>query len=42
MDPGQSFTLVALLLILFYAGELVWRDHEAGLGEIAGAAPVPE
>ena len=41
-EPRAPFTLVALLLILFYAGELVWRDREVGLGEIAGAAPVPE
>ncbi|GLC26973.1 M1 family aminopeptidase [Roseisolibacter agri] len=41
-DPGAPFTMIALLLLLFYAGELVWRDREAGLGEIAGAAPVPE
>jgi hypothetical protein len=34
--------VIALLMILFYAGELVWRDREAGLAEIAGAAPVPE
>jgi ABC-type transport system involved in multi-copper enzyme maturation permease subunit len=41
-NPFAPFTGMALLLILFYAGELVWRDREAGLGEIAGAAPVPE
>lgn len=41
-DPGQGFAMIALMLILFYAGELVWRDREAGLGEMAGAAPVPE
>jgi ABC-type transport system involved in multi-copper enzyme maturation permease subunit len=32
--------LVIPLLIVYYAGELVWREREAGLGEIAGAAPV--
>lgn len=30
------------LLIVLYAGELVWREREAGLGEITDAAPVPE
>lgn len=30
------------LLIVLYAGELVWREQEAGLGEITDAAPVPE
>ena len=33
--------LVIPLLIVYYAGELVWREREAGLNEIAGAAPVP-
>jgi hypothetical protein len=40
-DPGMWPALIAMLLIAYYAGELVWRDREAGLGEIAGAAPVP-
>lgn len=30
------------LLIVFYAGELVWRERDAGLGEMADAAPVPD
>ena len=30
------------LLIIFWAGELIWREREAGLSEIADAAPVPE
>ncbi|HST57784.1 MAG TPA: hypothetical protein VLK84_03780, partial [Longimicrobium sp.] len=30
------------LLIAFYAGELVWRERDAGLGDIADAAPVPD
>lgn len=34
--------IVIPLLIVVYAGELVWRERQAGLGEIADAAPVPE
>jgi ABC-2 type transport system permease protein len=30
------------LLTAFYAGELVWREREAGLSEIADATPVPD
>ena len=30
------------LLIVFYAGELVWRERDAGLSEIADATPVRE
>jgi ABC-2 type transport system permease protein len=33
--------LVIPLLIIYYAGELVWREREVRLNEIAGAAPVP-
>ncbi len=41
-NPLAPFMISGLLLILFYAGELVWRDREIGLGEIAGSAPIPE
>ena len=30
------------LLIVFYAGDLVWRERDAGLSEIADATPAPE
>ncbi|WP_309893777.1 M1 family aminopeptidase [Archangium sp.] len=30
------------LLILFFAGELVWRERDARLGDIADAMPVPD
>ncbi|HYW30981.1 MAG TPA: hypothetical protein VE869_05685, partial [Gemmatimonas sp.] len=33
---------VIFLLIAVYAGELVWKDRDAGVAEIADAAPVPE
>ncbi len=40
----QPFTqwVITPLFIVLYAGELVWREREAGLGEITGAAPVPD
>lgn len=34
--------MIIPLLIVFYAGELVWREREAGLSDISDAAPVPE
>jgi ABC-type transport system involved in multi-copper enzyme maturation permease subunit len=34
--------VIVPLLIVFFAGELVWREREAGLGEIADAMPVTE
>jgi ABC-type transport system involved in multi-copper enzyme maturation permease subunit len=40
--PGDLLWMIATLLTVFYAGELVWREREAGLSEIADAAPVPE
>jgi ABC-2 type transport system permease protein len=30
------------LLLVYFAGELVWRERDAGMGEITDAAPVPE
>jgi ABC-2 type transport system permease protein len=30
------------LIIIFYAGEVVWRERDAGLNEIAFTTPVPE
>jgi ABC-2 type transport system permease protein len=40
----DTFTpwVVIPLLIVLYAGDLVWRERDAGLGEITDAAPVPE
>jgi hypothetical protein len=33
--------LIVPLLIIYYAGELVWRERDTRLGEITGVAPVP-
>jgi hypothetical protein len=41
-NPQDVIWMIVPLLLVFYAGELVWREREAGLGEIADAAPVPE
>jgi ABC-2 type transport system permease protein len=38
----QSFLVLIPLLIVFYAGELVWRERDAGLSEMADATPVPD
>lgn len=42
LTEPKSFWIVISLFTIFYAGELVWREREAGLSEIANAAPVPE
>jgi len=34
--------LVIPLLIVLWAGELVWRERDAGLGEITDASPAPD
>ncbi|HEV2802799.1 MAG TPA: hypothetical protein VGW12_20170 [Pyrinomonadaceae bacterium] len=41
-NPQTRAWMVIPLLIIFHAGELVWREREAGLGDISGSAPVPE
>ncbi|HEY1114296.1 MAG TPA: ABC transporter permease, partial [Chitinophagaceae bacterium] len=40
-NPFTQWTIIPLILVI-YAGEVVWREREAGLGEITDAAPVPE
>lgn len=38
----QTPWVIIPLLIIFWAGELVWREREAGISEITDATPVPE
>jgi ABC-type transport system involved in multi-copper enzyme maturation permease subunit len=33
---------VMALLVAIFAGELVWRERDVGMGDIAGVAPVPD
>src|SRR5262249_42090315 len=40
-SPRLPWALIPLLIV-FYTGELVWRERDAGLGEISDATPVPE
>jgi ABC-type transport system involved in multi-copper enzyme maturation permease subunit len=39
-EPMTPWVIIPLLIVL-WAGELAWREREAGLGEITDAAPVP-
>lgn len=41
-NPQDILWMILPFLIVFYAGELVWREREAGLGEMADAAPVTD
>ena len=42
LSSELSRWVIVPLLSVFLAGELVWREREAGLSEIGDAAPVPE
>ncbi|OJT26045.1 hypothetical protein BO221_09440 [Archangium sp. Cb G35] len=42
LSAELSRWVIIPLLIVFFAGELVWREREAGLGEITGALPGSE
>jgi ABC-type transport system involved in multi-copper enzyme maturation permease subunit len=42
LDNPITVWVIIPMLTLLWAGELVWREREAGLGEITDAAPVPE
>lgn len=41
-NTGELLWMIVPILTAFYVGELVWRDRETGLSEIADAAPVPD
>lgn len=40
LSDFKSQWIIIPILIIFYAGELVWREREAGLHELSDAAPV--
>ena len=37
-----AFTFFALIIAIYYAGELVWRERERRTHEIIDATPVPD
>ncbi len=37
-----SFTLIPIIIAIYYAGELVWRDHDRKMHEITGASAAPD
>ncbi|SFP82489.1 ABC transporter permease/M1 family aminopeptidase [Sphingomonas rubra] len=36
-----AFALMPIIIAIYYAGELVWRDRERGMNEIVDATPLP-
>ena len=36
-----TFFIFLLIIIIFYSGELVWRERDAGVAQIVDAGPVP-
>ncbi|MGB3722168.1 MAG: M1 family aminopeptidase, partial [Pacificimonas sp.] len=36
-----SFAIIPIIIAIYYAGELVWRDRERGMHEIVDATPLP-
>ena len=39
---GGTFTLFMLIIITFYAGELVWKERELKIQQIHDALPIPD
>jgi aminopeptidase N len=37
-----AFSLFSAIIVTYYAGELVWRDHDRRMHEIVGATPAPD
>jgi ABC-type transport system involved in multi-copper enzyme maturation permease subunit len=42
LTQAADFRVIIPLLIAYFAGELVWRERDAGLSEKVDATPVPE
>ncbi|MER2999257.1 ABC transporter permease/M1 family aminopeptidase [Pontibacter populi] len=42
VDSIKTPWIIIPLLIIYFAGELVWRERESGLNEISNVAPVTE
>ena len=36
-----SYSLLLIIIVLFYAGELVWKERGAKINEVTDAMPVP-
>lgn len=41
-NPGNRLWMVIPLLTIFHAGELIWAERDARMGEMVGATPVRE
>ncbi len=39
---SQSYTFLLLIVLGFYAGELVWRERDGRIGEVVDAFPTPD
>jgi aminopeptidase N len=39
---GGAFTIIPIIIAVYYAGELVWRDRDRRTHEIVDATPVPD
>ncbi|MBD2703402.1 hypothetical protein IC229_22350 [Spirosoma sp. BT702] len=42
LSSYKTHWIIIPLLIIFYAGELIWREREAGLHELSDTTPTPE
>jgi aminopeptidase N len=38
----QAFSIIPIIVAIYYAGELVWRDRDRKIHEIIDATPVPD
>jgi aminopeptidase N len=37
-----AFSIIPVIVVIYYAGELVWRDTDRRIGDIIDATPVPD
>ena len=39
---GGSFNFLLILIVTFYAGELIWKERGAKIGDVTDALPIPD
>jgi len=42
VNLNDAFTIIPIIIAIFYAGELVWRDRDRRVHEIVDATPAPD
>ena len=39
---NDNFTMISIIIAIYYSSELVWREHDRNIHEIVGASAIPD